>query len=134
MGSNTEKKPWTNLQPSYKNLSKEIKSDNFFYCKVGRAITKLGAMEKSPILLSQILFCILMVEIIFSPTVCYWQTTLKKIILLAHLQQIAGFYKEKGIATIRIYQYWQFHHTGDCTLFWDAKILRTREIMTLFKL
>ena len=40
MGSNTEKKPWTNLQNSYKNLSKEIKSDNFWYGKVGRAITR----------------------------------------------------------------------------------------------
>ena len=29
MGSNTEKKPWTNLQNVYKNLSKGIKSDNF---------------------------------------------------------------------------------------------------------
>ena len=29
MGSNTEKKPWTNLQNLYKNWSKEIKSDNF---------------------------------------------------------------------------------------------------------
>ena len=35
------------------NLSKEIKSDNFCYRKVGRAITKWGAIEKSPILLSQ---------------------------------------------------------------------------------
>ena len=34
MGSNTEKKPWTNLQNLYKNLSKGIKSNNF-------AITKL---------------------------------------------------------------------------------------------
>ena len=33
--------------------SKEIKSDNFCYHKVGKAITKLGAIEKSPILLSQ---------------------------------------------------------------------------------
>ena len=55
MGSNTEKKPWTNLQNSYKNQSKEIKSDNFGYRKVGRAITKWGAIEKSPILLSQFL-------------------------------------------------------------------------------
>ena len=47
MGSNTEKKPWTNLQKSYKNFSKEIKSDNFCYRKVGRAITKWGAIEKS---------------------------------------------------------------------------------------
>ena len=53
MGSNTEEKPWTNLQNSYKNLSKEIKSVNFCYCKVGRAITNWGAIEKSPILLSQ---------------------------------------------------------------------------------
>ena len=36
MGSNTEKKPWTNLQKSYKNWSKEIKSDNFCYQKVGK--------------------------------------------------------------------------------------------------
>ena len=54
MRSNTEKKPWTDLQNSYnKNLSKEIKSDNFCYRKVGGAITKWGAIEKSPILLSQ---------------------------------------------------------------------------------
>ena len=32
------------------NRSKEIKSDNFCYRKVGRAITKWGAIEKSPIL------------------------------------------------------------------------------------
>ena len=50
MGSNTEKKSWTNLQNLYKNWSKEIKSDNFCYRKVGRAITKWGAKEKSPIL------------------------------------------------------------------------------------
>ena len=53
MGSNTEKKPWTNLQNLYKNLSKEIKSDNFCYHKVGRAITIWGAIEEGPILLSQ---------------------------------------------------------------------------------
>ena len=53
MGSNTEKKPSTNLQNSYKNWSKEIKRDNFCYRKVGRAITKWGAIEKTPILLSQ---------------------------------------------------------------------------------
>ena len=53
MGSNTEKKPWTNLQNSSKNWSKRIKSDNFCYRKVGRAITKWGAIKKSPILLSQ---------------------------------------------------------------------------------
>ena len=50
MESNTEKKPWTNLQNSYKNLSKKIKSDNFCYRKVGRAITKWGSnREKSNI-------------------------------------------------------------------------------------
>ena len=42
MESNTEKKQWTNLQNSYKNLSKEIKSDKFCYRKVGRAMTKWG--------------------------------------------------------------------------------------------
>ena len=31
-----------------KNLSKEIKSDNICYCKVGWVITKFGAIEKSP--------------------------------------------------------------------------------------
>ena len=46
MGSNTEKKPLTNLQNSYKNWSKEIKSDNFGYRKVGRAITKCGGFLK----------------------------------------------------------------------------------------
>ena len=50
MGGNTENKPWTNLQNSYKNWSKEIKSDKFCYRKVRRAITKWGAIEKSPIL------------------------------------------------------------------------------------
>ena len=70
MGSNTEKKPWTNLQNSSKNWSKEIKSDNFCYCKVGRAITKWGAIEKSPIFQRVTkLFRILMVAIIFSSTV-----------------------------------------------------------------
>ena len=53
MGSNTEKKLWANLQHSYNYFSKEIKSDNFCYRKVGRAITKWGAIEKSPISLSQ---------------------------------------------------------------------------------
>ena len=47
MGRNTEKKPRTNLQNLYKKLSKEIKS----YRKVGRPITKRGAIEKIPILL-----------------------------------------------------------------------------------
>ena len=36
-----------------KKLSKEVKSDNFCYRKAGRAITKWGAIEKSPILLLQ---------------------------------------------------------------------------------
>ena len=53
MGSNTEKKPWNNLQNLYKKINKEVKSDNFCYRKVGRAITKWGAIEKSLILLSQ---------------------------------------------------------------------------------
>ena len=46
MGSNTEKKPYTNLQNSYKNWSKEITSDNFCYRKVERTINKWGEIEK----------------------------------------------------------------------------------------
>ena len=46
MGSNTKKKPCTNLQNLHENWSKEIKSENFCYRKVGRAITKWGAIEK----------------------------------------------------------------------------------------
>ena len=49
MGSNT-----ANLQNSYKNLRKEIKTDNFCYRKVGKANTKWGAIEKSPILRYQL--------------------------------------------------------------------------------
>ena len=52
MGSNTEKKPWTNLQNSYKNWCKEIKSDNFCHRKVGRAITKLWAIFKGKKIIS----------------------------------------------------------------------------------
>ena len=40
-------------EPIYKTWNKEIKSDNSCYRKVGRLITKWGAIEKSPILLSQ---------------------------------------------------------------------------------
>ena len=36
MGSNTEKKPWTNLLNLYKNWSKEIKSDNFAIAKLDK--------------------------------------------------------------------------------------------------
>ena len=53
MESNTEKKPWTNLQTYSKNLSIEIKSDNFCHRKVGIAFKYREAIEKSPILLSQ---------------------------------------------------------------------------------
>ena len=34
MGSNTEKKPWTNLQNLYKKGSKGIKRDNFPIAKL----------------------------------------------------------------------------------------------------
>ena len=30
----------------YKKLSREVKNNNFFYCKVGRAIAKWGAIMK----------------------------------------------------------------------------------------
>ena len=64
-----------------------MNSDNFCYCKVGRAIAKLVAIEKSPILkfaiLEKFIFLkgnknILHFAIIFSPTVhiflilCNW--------------------------------------------------------------
>ena len=52
MGSNTEKKPWTDLQNSYTFWSKKIKSDNFCYRKVGIAITKGGNREKSNIVIA----------------------------------------------------------------------------------
>jgi hypothetical protein len=37
----------------YKKLGKVVKSDNFCYRKVGRAITRWGAIEKCLILISQ---------------------------------------------------------------------------------
>ena len=51
--SNREKKPWTKVQNGDKKWSKVVKSDNFCYHKVGRAITKWGWIEKSSILLLQ---------------------------------------------------------------------------------
>ena len=48
-----EKKGHKERSKTETKISKEVKSDNFCYCKVGRAITKWGAKEKSPILLSQ---------------------------------------------------------------------------------
>ena len=47
MESNSEKKPWINVQNWYKKSSKKDKSDNFSYRKVGSAITKSLAIEKS---------------------------------------------------------------------------------------
>ena len=61
MGSNTEKKPWTNLKKLIQKIKQRDKSDNFCYCKVGGAITKWGAIKT--------LFRIMIVAIIFSPTV-----------------------------------------------------------------
>ena len=69
---------------SHKPLQKaELKSNK--YCKFGRAINKLEAIEKNPILLSQYrknynatkLFCILFGPILFSLIVC----TLDKLII-----------------------------------------------------
>ena len=53
MGSNTEKKPWTNLQNLYKNLSKGIKSDNFAIAKLEERLLNGEQYRKVPILLSQ---------------------------------------------------------------------------------
>ena len=45
---------WMNVQNQYKKLRKEVKSDNFCYYNVGRAITKCQAEEINfPILLSE---------------------------------------------------------------------------------
>jgi hypothetical protein len=53
MGSNTEK----SYEPIYKTHTKieakRLRVTTFAIKKVGRAITKWGAIEKSPILLSQ---------------------------------------------------------------------------------
>ena len=81
IGSNIEKKPWTNLQNRYKKNSKEkkVKSDNFCHRKVRIAITKWGTIVqycycnigKWSILIGyQQLFCILGVPKIFSPLNC----------------------------------------------------------------
>ena len=62
------------VRNQYKKRRKEIKSDNFCFCKVERAKSKWGAKIKSPILVkknksSPKLFRILGVPIIFSLTV-----------------------------------------------------------------
>ena len=54
----TENKPWINIHCTYKTnkkWSKGVKSDIFCYRKIGSAITKWRAIEKSPILISQYL-------------------------------------------------------------------------------
>ena len=48
-----KKNPRKTVQNQYEKWSKEVNSDNFCYCKVERAISKFGAKEKLPILLSQ---------------------------------------------------------------------------------
>ena len=53
MGSNKEKKPWNNLQTYKKIEAKRLRATTIAVTIVGRAITKWGAIEKSPILLSQ---------------------------------------------------------------------------------
>ena len=42
--SNIEKNLWTNEKIRYKKWSKEIKSNNLFYCKVERSLTVWGAI------------------------------------------------------------------------------------------
>ena len=122
MGSDTEKKQWTNIQNSYKNWSKEIKSDNFCYRKVGRAITKWGAIEKSTFLNGNKIISHFMVAIIFSSTVGILCTLFPLLAII--------FIWEKGITTLRIYQYWVVHRTMIEILFYYAKIPRTQEIRT----
>ena len=46
MGSNTEKKPWTNLQNLHKKLSKLIKSDKFAIAKLEECYKRGSNREK----------------------------------------------------------------------------------------
>ena len=46
MGSNTEKKPWNNLQNLYKKWSKGIKSDNF---AIAEKISILELIQYAPL-------------------------------------------------------------------------------------
>ena len=46
MGSNTEKMPWINLQNSYKNWSKEIKSDNLMGSNREKSNIAIAILEK----------------------------------------------------------------------------------------
>ena len=50
MGSNTEKKPWTNLQNLYKNWSKNIKSDNLMGSNREKSNIAIAILEKLTIL------------------------------------------------------------------------------------
>ena len=65
MESNSEKKPWINVQNWYKKSSKEDKSDNFNYRKVGSAITKSLSIEKSNFIVNQKLIRFFGASIIF---------------------------------------------------------------------
>ena len=69
-----EKRGHESIYKTYKKtLSKKIKSNNFCYHILERAITKLGGKEKSPILLAQYWnikksFCLLGAPILLSPS------------------------------------------------------------------
>ena len=66
MGSKIEHIPWTNIQDQHNQWSKEIKSGNFCYHKVGRVITIVEAIEESAL---YTIFCILLPAIFFLPIV-----------------------------------------------------------------
>ena len=66
MGSNTEKKPLTNIQNLYKNEANKIKSDNFTRSNREKSNIAIAILKKIAILIQyQNLFCILGAPIIF---------------------------------------------------------------------
>ena len=104
-----------------KGDSKKI-TITFCYRKVARAITKWGAIEKSPILLSQYwksdqIFRFLMVAIIFSPTVHH--TFSKEFLCIIWFCQFANFIptycntissKELSIDSLKMQERWWLLH------------------------
>ena len=50
MGSNTEKKTWANLQNSYKNWSKEIKSNNWMESNKEKSNIAIAILNRLPFL------------------------------------------------------------------------------------
>ena len=82
--------------------------------------------EKSNIGKKQKLFRILMVAIISSPTVWFERVSIGVQYKHIMLPERRGYYS-KNLSILNSSSY------SDGNLFWDAKILRTQEMMALFK-